>query len=109
MLIMYMKYLKAKIVSLILGYIYEIVFCVLLLIAFLSRDLTTIVGSFVAVFLVKKIMCVSSFGCLQVIRIHKKYEISMRGHISKKSKVGVLRYFEQSFVGIFNNKTIWIV
>ncbi len=106
LLIMYIKYLKAKIISLIFGYIYEIIFCVLLLIALLSRDLMSIAGSFVAVFIVKKIMCVASFGCLHIVRTTRKYEISMRGSILKKNKVGVLKYFEQSFIGIFNNKTI---
>ena len=105
-MMLYMKYLKVKIVSLILGYIYEIIFCVLLSFAFLSRDLMTVVGAFVAVFLVKKIMCVSSFGCLHIIRTFENYEISMRRSALKKSKVGVLKYFEQSFVGILNDKTI---
>lgn len=103
---MYMKYLKAKIISLILGYIYGVIFFVLLLVSFLFKDLTLVIGSFVVVFVFKKIMCVASFGCLHIVRTHGKFEISMRGFVLKKSRVGVLKYFEQSFIGIFNNKTI---
>lgn len=100
------EFFKAKMFCLFFGHIEIMLIIISTMLSAIFKDIRIIITVLIAIYVCRKKMIIARKGCLQIVKISKKYEVSMCKGFSGKSKKEIFKSFNKSFLEIFDKESM---